>query len=72
MYKKKYWREYYLAKCIEKHFGEINIGDLGKMQQNMTRVHYYCIGDFNSPIAKVYSSPIFHLIRYITISPLIN
>ena len=22
-YKMKYWREYYLAKCIEKHFGEI-------------------------------------------------
>ena len=24
----KYWREYYLAKCIEKYFGEINIGNL--------------------------------------------
>ena len=29
-YKMKYWQEYYLAKCIEKHFGEINIGDLGE------------------------------------------
>ena len=27
----KYWWEYYLAKCIEKHFGEINIGDLNKI-----------------------------------------
>ena len=27
----KYWQEYYLAKCIEKHFGEINIGDLDEM-----------------------------------------
>ena len=26
----KYWRKYYLAKCIEKHFGEINIGYLNK------------------------------------------
>ena len=24
----KYWQEYYLAKHIEKQFGEINIGDL--------------------------------------------
>ena len=30
-YKRKYWWEYYLAKCIEKHFDEINIGDLGEM-----------------------------------------
>ena len=37
----KYWREYYLAKRIEKHFGKINIGDLDKMQYNMTHVHYY-------------------------------
>ena len=29
-YKMKYWREYYLAKHIEKHFGGINIGDLDK------------------------------------------
>ena len=27
----KYWLEYYLAKCIEKHFNEINIGDVDKM-----------------------------------------
>ena len=27
----KYWWEYYLAKCIEKHFGEINIGDFDEM-----------------------------------------
>ena len=27
----KYWQEYYLVKCIEKHFGEINIGDLGEL-----------------------------------------
>ena len=27
LYKMKYWREYYLVKCIEKHFGGINIGD---------------------------------------------
>ena len=27
-YKMKYWQEYYLAKCIEKHF---NIGDLDEM-----------------------------------------
>ena len=32
LYKMKCWREYYLAKCIEKHFGKINIGDLDKMQ----------------------------------------
>ena len=31
LYKMKYWREYYLAKCIEKHFGEINIGNLDEM-----------------------------------------
>ena len=29
-YKMKYWQEYYLVKCIEKYFGEITIGDLGK------------------------------------------
>ena len=28
----KYWQEYYLAKCIEKHVGEINIGNLDEMQ----------------------------------------
>ena len=28
----KYWQEYYLVKCIEKHIGEINIGDLNEMQ----------------------------------------
>ena len=27
----KYWQEYYMAKCIEKHFGEINIGNLDEM-----------------------------------------
>ena len=27
----RYWREYYLAKSIEKHIGEINIGDLNKI-----------------------------------------
>ena len=27
LYKMKYWQEYCLAKRIEKHFGEINIGD---------------------------------------------
>ena len=27
----KYWREYYLVKHIEKHFGGINIGDLDKI-----------------------------------------
>ena len=26
----KYWREYNLVKHIEKHFGGINIGNLGK------------------------------------------
>ena len=31
-YKMKYWREYYLVKCIEKHFGKINIGNLDKIQ----------------------------------------
>ena len=31
LYKMKYWREYYLAKCIEKRFGEINIGDVNKI-----------------------------------------
>ena len=30
-YKMKYWREYYLAKCIEKHFGKINIDDLDEI-----------------------------------------
>ena len=29
--KMKYWRGYYLSKCMEKHFGEINIGDLDEM-----------------------------------------
>ena len=37
----KYWLEYYLVKCIEKHFGEINIGDLDEMLQNMAHIHYY-------------------------------
>ena len=37
----KYWREYYLVKCMEKHFDEINIGDLDEMLKNMTHVHYY-------------------------------
>ena len=37
----KYWREYYLAKCIEKHFGEINIGDLDEMLYSITHIHYY-------------------------------
>ena len=32
MYKMKYWREYFLAKCIGKHLGKINIGDLDEMQ----------------------------------------
>ena len=36
-FKMKYWREYYLVKCIEKHFGEINIGDL---DESMTHIHY--------------------------------
>ena len=27
---------YYLAKCIVKHFGKINIGDSDEMQWNMT------------------------------------
>ena len=27
LYKMKYWREYYLEKNKEKHFGRINIGD---------------------------------------------
>ena len=31
----KYWREYYLAKHIEKHFGGINIGDLDKIVSYM-------------------------------------
>ena len=31
-YKVEYWQEFYLAKCIEKCFGEINIGDLNEMQ----------------------------------------
>ena len=30
-YKMKYWQEYYLVKCIEKHFGKINIGNLDEM-----------------------------------------
>ena len=30
-YKMKYWREYYLAKHTEKHFGKINIGDQNKI-----------------------------------------
>ena len=34
-YKMKYWREYYLAKHIEKHFGGINIGDLDKIVSYM-------------------------------------
>ena len=37
----KYWREYYLAKHIAKHFGIINIGDLNEMLCNMTHIHYY-------------------------------
>ena len=32
LYKMKYWQEYDLAKCIEKQFGDINIGDLDKTQ----------------------------------------
>ena len=31
LYKMKYWWQYYLVRCIEKHFGEINIGDLDEM-----------------------------------------
>ena len=30
-YKIKHWREYYLVKCIEKHLGKINIGDLDEI-----------------------------------------
>ena len=30
-YKMKYWRDYCLVKCIEKHFSEINIGNLNKI-----------------------------------------
>ena len=30
-YKIKYWREYYLAKRIQKQFGRINIGDLDEI-----------------------------------------
>ena len=44
----KYWQEYYLVKCTEKHFGEVNnIGDLGKITgyfiqklQKFTPRHY--------------------------------
>ena len=63
--KMKYWREYYLAKCIEKHFGKINIGNLDEMQYNMTHIYYYWWNEFlvKLPIAKVYSLPVFHLIR---------
>ena len=28
----KYWQEHYLAKCIEKHFVKINIGNLDEME----------------------------------------
>ena len=37
----KYWQEYYLAKCIEKHFGEINIGDLniGDLNKIISYMH---------------------------------
>ena len=31
----KYWREYYLVKHTEKHFGRINIGDLGEIIPSM-------------------------------------
>ena len=27
-----YWREYYLAKHVDNHFGEVNINDLDKTQ----------------------------------------
>ena len=31
LYKMKYWQEHCLAKRIEKHFGEINIGDYDQL-----------------------------------------
>ena len=69
-YKMKYWQEYYyLAKRIEKHFGEINISDLDKCSK--TWHTYIIIGGLNiggfyikSLIAKVYSSSISLLKRY--------
>ena len=37
-YKMKYLQEYYLAKCIEKHFGKINIGDLDEIKHDTRKL----------------------------------
>ena len=61
----KYCGEYYLAKCTEKHLGEIYIGDLCRWNA-VTHDTRIIIGNFNqkSATAKVYSSPIFLFIQY--------
>ena len=39
----KYWQEYYLAKCMKKHFGEINIGNLDECCKFKHDTHTYII-----------------------------
>ena len=48
----KHWQEYYLAKCIEKHFGELD-----EIWHTSTIMGGLNIGDIlvKSPITKVYT-----------------
>ena len=54
----KYWQEYYLVKCIEKHFGKINIGDTDLDEMLLL------LEDQILCQSPKFSSLIFHLIRY--------